>query len=334
MRRTREIKCLVVGLGFIVLLSCGQADRFPVLRGPFFGQPLPGNKAELFAPGIVCSGLSERDVAMTPDGNEIYFGKVVANNSAMAIMVSKLVNGRWTKPKVTEFCKDPRYKSLEPAISPDGQKFYFVSDRPDPVNGETEPGNWDIWIMDRMRDGWGEPYNLGSPINSAGGEFYPSVTRDGTMYFTRGSDIYRSRYIEGVYAEPEKLGPNVNCGRAQYNAFIDPDESFIIVPVFGRDDGRGGTDYYIVYRNQDDEWSEPVHLGDEVNSPAGREWSAYVSPDKCVLFFMSDRGREDQAAESLSYKTILQMHGEPQNGNPDIYWVSADIIASLRPDGF
>ena len=42
--------------------------------------------------------------------------------------------------------------------------------------------------MDRKKDGWSKPYNLGPPINTDDPEYFPSVTRDGTIYFTREID--------------------------------------------------------------------------------------------------------------------------------------------------
>ena len=44
---------------------------------------------------------------------------------------------------------------LEPAISPDGSSFYFMSKRPDA--GDPNEPNEDIWTMDRVGEGWGEP---------------------------------------------------------------------------------------------------------------------------------------------------------------------------------
>ena len=146
--------------------------------------------------------------------------------------------------------------------------------------------------------------------------------------------IVVTRFVDGAYTEPELLGPEVNSGQSRYNAFVAPDESYLIVPVVGREDSLGGTDYYIVYRDENDRWSEPVHMGDQVNSPAGQEWSAYVSPDREVLFFMSNRIPDDEADAQLTYADLRRRHNEPRNGNPDIYWVSAEIIDTLRPDGF
>ena len=90
---------------------------------------------------------------------------------------------------------------IGPAISPDGQRFFFLSTRPQA--GQEEKSGWvyqDIWVMDREGEVWGEPYNLGAPVNSEAPEYFPSVTADGTLYFTREredrvSETWRARYV-------------------------------------------------------------------------------------------------------------------------------------------
>ncbi|NJD17995.1 MAG: hypothetical protein FIA95_01735, partial [Gemmatimonadetes bacterium] len=223
------------------------AGAFPRLTGDWLGQQPPGDEPVLFAPGIVSTGMYTRDVAMTPDGSEIYFGVLLGRFTA--ILVTRRVAGVWTEPEVAPFSRDSRYFNLEPAISPDGKRFMFLSSRVaagrDPTPGEIR--NWtnqDIWVMDREGDGWGESYNLGPPVNTAGAEFFPSLTRDGTLYFTRGSEdgrestIWRSRLVDCSYQEPEKLGPEVNSTASQFNAFIAPDESYLILSTAGRPDTR------------------------------------------------------------------------------------------------
>ncbi len=170
--------------------------------------------------------------------------------------------------------------------------------------------------MDREGDAWGEPYNLGPPVNSDAPEYYPSVTADGTLYFTREgedrvSSTYRSRLVDGVYTEPELLPPQVNCGTNRFNVFVAPDETFVIVPAMGREDSLGGVDYYVVFRSDDDTWSEPINLGPTINQPAGREWSASLSPDGKYLFFMSSRSDEEAGSavdRPLDHRTARSLH--------------------------
>ena len=196
--------------------------------------------------------------------------------------------------------------------------------------------------MDREAGGWGTPKKLGEQINTAVSETFPSLTNDGTLYFSRASDnpqvefIYRSRWANGQYTEAEKLPDNVNCGQTQFNAFVAPDESYLIVSVYGRDDSLGSIDYYIVYRNDNDEWSEPVNMGDKINTAGAREYSAWVSRDDKYLFFMSTRLPEDDESgeQALSLESLDKIHDSPENGNSDIYWIDAGIIEELRPEGF
>lgn len=188
--------------------------------------------------------------------------------------------------------------------------------------------------MERQGDGWGAPRDPGPPVNGPGRQFFPSVTRDGTLYFTRemgteADGIYRSRLVEGRYAEPERLPAQVNGGTGRFNAFVDPDERFLIVPMEGRPDSRGGVDYYVVFRNSDDTWREPLNLGEPVNTPGSGEYSPYVSPDGRYFFFMSSRLPDAARPQTLSTAFFRELLQRPQNGNADIYWVDAAFIASL-----
>jgi Tol biopolymer transport system component len=312
--------------------------------GPYLGQTPPGTTAELFAPGVVSTGMYTRDVAMTPDGSELYFGVLLGRFAT--ILQTRLVDGVWTEPEVAPFARDARFFHLEPAISPDGRRFFFLSTRLPagraPAAEEIRAWtNQAIWVMDRVGEAWSEPYNLGPPVNTDGAEFFPSVTREGTLYFTRGDDegtesyIHRARWVDGAYLEPERLGPEVNSTTSQFNAFISPDEDYLILCTGDRDDTLGGTDYYVVFRSGEDVWSEPINLGSAVNTPGAGEYSPYVSPDGRYLFFMSTRPMpEDRIPAELSRDFLVRYRAGPESGNAGIYWISTDVIEELRPSEF
>ena len=242
---------------------------------------------------------------------------MLPNFEFSVILVTRRVDGRWTEPGIVPF--SGRYRDLEPAVSPDGNSFFFVSYRPDDGIGEPDD-DADIWVADRAGDGWAEPRPLGPPINTAGQEYFPSVTRDGTLYFTRrvsdGDEaIYRAVLAGGRYEVPVRLGPEVNAGRARANAFVAPDEGFLILPVFGLEDSLGGMDYYVSFRDPDGAWTGPVHLGDAVNSESRLEYSASLSPDGRFLFFMSNRGRyaDRRMDPPLDRAGLRRLHREPEN---------------------
>lgn len=323
---------IYLGIALLSLFACikNGVNIIPE-KGPYMGSELPGNEPELFVPGFVSNGYQTRDVAITPNGEEIYFG--ARSSKYYTILMSKMVEGGWTRPEVMKHMDNPAYMNIEPAISADGSKFFFLSNRPDSAQG-IEFGQQDIWVMDREGEGWSEPYNLGPPVNTNQAEFYPSLTNDGTIYFTRNetgsptSYIFRSRFINGEYQECEKLPEQVNSGRNHYNAFISQDESYIIVPTEGKEDSFGGTDYFIAFRDETDSWSNPINMGDKVNTPDTYEYSAYVTRDGKILFFMSRRFSKEP--EKLTYDYLLEQHTLPESGNPSIYWMDAGFIDELR----
>lgn len=325
----------LIYIALVLLFSCSENTKqnFPELKGEYLGQQQPADSAIVFAPGIVSSGLADRDIAFTPDGKELFFTRSAKGNQFSTIFHTKQVNGIWTKPEVFKYFTNGEYKYTEPFVSPDGKKLFFVSDMPVKENVEL---NYDIWVCNYNNGEWEMPYNIGAPINTTQNEFFPTTTNEGTLYFNhmdsalRQEFIYRSKISDGKYTEPEKLPVQVNGGRARFNAFISPDESFIIIPTYGYKDSYGATDYYIVFRDKNDNWSEPMNMGGKVNSSARSEWSASISPDGKFLFYMSDKIVEESKHMELSSDIYDKMHTESQNGLSDIYWIRTDFIEELR----
>lgn len=323
----------------MLALSCstnsdnrGAPDSEIQRSGPYLGEAFPDTLPKLFAPGMVSTGMFTRDVAISPNGKEIYFCVALSNYTYATILFTREVNGSWTAPEIVPFSGGPGVFDFEPAFSQDGSRLYFLSTRPD---GDEEPGDQDIWYVDRTSEGWSEPVNPGSPINTDGGEFFPSLTNDGTLYFTRNeagsrlNQIFRSRYVNGEFMEPELLPRQVNCGTNRFNAFVSPDESYIIVPAVGMEDAFDGVDYYIVYRDENDQWSEPVNMGEAINADNPGGWSPYVSPDGKFFFFMATRTTEIEQAE-WNYEKLVKLYNNPNNGNADIYWISSQFISKLK----
>ncbi len=326
----------------LTLSFSGLQRDFPVLRGPYLGQKPPGTTPVLFATGIVSTGLSERDVAVGSDGREIYYGLTLG--PITTIMVSREREGRWTEPETASFASNPAFMHFEPALAHGGGKILFLSNRP-PRGREVKPG-WqyqNIWASDRSDEGgWSEPFELESGINTDDFEFFPSVTRQGTLYFTRSkpgdlkTTIYRSRLAGGKYLPPEPLPSQINGRQDAYNACISPDESYLVACVAGKRDGAGPAtpNYQVFFRDADDSWSEGIPLGAEINRPGARASSPALSPDGRFFFFASDARtqRDGAATERLSYARLLELHNSPGNGNSDIYWVDAELIRRLRPE--
>jgi Tol biopolymer transport system component len=243
----------------------------------YFAQKPPGINPELFAPGIISTEkYFEISCTLTPDGKEFYFTRRGGEfGDTNTILVSKLMNGTWTKPEVALF--SGTYFDYEPHISPDGKKLLFGTDRPAPADAEPGHGG-NIWYVEREGDKWGDP------VYHCSGMF-ASITKDGALYVTRGRDgISRQEFKEGKYLKFESLDDPINLPRADFHPFISPDESYLIFDSYDRPENIGGADLYISFRNKEGIWSNPDHLGTKINTQ-GWEGCPFVSRDGKYFFF-------------------------------------------------
>ena len=109
----------------------------------YFNQKTPGDTPQLFAPGIISDEFGNRDMAVSPSGDEMFYTlQFQGGRSFSTILHTKKINGKWTSPEVAGFCGI--YNDMEPAFSADGSKLYFVSNRP---QGGTAAKDYDIWCV-------------------------------------------------------------------------------------------------------------------------------------------------------------------------------------------
>lgn len=284
----------------------------------------PPAKAQILGDGFISTKLNERDFAISPEGNEIYYTIATPKSTFQTIVFSrKQKDGSWSKPQVVPFAG--KFSDLEPAFSADGKTLFFASNRP--LNGN-EPKDFDIWKVERKGEGWGTPVNLGTPINTDTDEFYPSVTKTGNLYFTATykegvgrEDIYVSTTKNGTYQKPEPLDTAINTKFFEFNAFVSPDEQYILFTSYGRKDDSGGGDLYISIKDANGKWMASKNLA-ALNSKQ-LDYCPYVSPDGSALFFTSDRHQLPISflEEGASVERLNAILDSPMNGNGNLYWV-------------
>lgn len=312
---------------FILLLFISAGTKAQQKQNNYFNQTVPADTPVLFAPNIISDEFGNRDLAISPKGDEIFYTlQYQAGRAFSTIMHTKKVNGKWTKPAVASFCGE--YNDLEPAFSQDGSKLFFVSNRP--VSGFAAK-DYDIWYVTKTNGTWSNAVNIGKPVNTYANEFYPSVATSGNIYFTRampgkGEDIVVCRFQNNRYDTAVSLPAAINSEGDEFNAFVDAEEKFIIFTGYERKDAFGAGDLYISKKNEKGEWGVAVNLGNIINRP-GLNYCPYISPDRKYFFFTSNRGGfkipfdKKQNANSL-YK---KMHS-PLNGYDNIYWMSAGML--------
>lgn len=286
----------------------------------------PPAQAEIFA---ISTGFGERDFAVSPDGTEIFYTLQAPLGVFQTIVYSrKGANGIWSKPEVAPFAGE--FSDLEPAFSADGTKLYFASNRP--TQG-IAPKDFDIWVVTRENRQWSNPQNLGLPINTPEDEFYPSIARNGNLYFTAAyktavgkEDIFVSRFEQGKYTQPVPLDTAVNSKTYEFNAFVSPDEDYIIFTSYGRKDDKGRGDLYMSIKDTTGKWLPARHLS-RLNSNR-IDYCPFVSSDKKLLFFTSERASIPSTYTDTPAKIadLYKTYASPQNGTGDIYWVSFDKV--------
>ena len=303
----------------LVLAASAAAEE---LGKPPYAADTPLVEPQIFADGAICTGDYESHPAFTPDGRTLYFVKSTPNFGFWTIFVSRWDNGKWSVPEVAPF--SGQYADADPFITADGSKLYFISNRPVPGRSGTD---LDIWVMEKAGAGWSEPKNVGAPINTDRNEWFPTVARNGTIYF--GSereggkgrcDIYSARLEDGTYKTVENLGDAINTPAGEFEPCISPDDNRLIFAASGRKDGKGEFDVFVSER-RDGAWSPARNAGDKLNTEK-TEFSPTISPDGRYFFFTSTRGFADKPLpKRIAAPELIEKLRAPRNGLGDIYQI-------------
>jgi Tol biopolymer transport system component len=276
----------------------------------------------------VASPHNERDMAISPDGSDMFYTwQGYQNTFSIILHRRKLANQKWSEPEVASF--SGKYHDLEPAFSYDGKKLFFSSNRP--VEGD-QPKDYDIWVIERVNGSWSNPVNLGAPVNTSANEFYPSVSRSGNLYYTAEyangigkEDIFVSKFINGNYTPAVPLDTAVNSPTWEFNAFVSPDESFILFTSYGRKDDAGGGDLYISLKNAQGNWMPSQNLK-AINSNR-LDYCPFVSFDRKTLYFTSGRFDLPKSfLKTISYAELQKISTSPLNGCENIYTVDFELL--------
>ncbi len=184
-------------------------------------------------------------------------------------------------------------------ISHDGRVVIFTACG----RSEKEHSGCDIYMSVRQGGRWGQPRNLGAPVNSVYWESFPSLSIDGyTLYFASnrpggygGTDIWCCTLEDGLWSEPRNLGPSINTRGNETAPYIHFDDKTLYFASDGHT-GMGGMDLFCAKRLSDSTWGEVKNLGYPINT-VGEENNLIVAPDGRTAIFSSDRfggyGRQD-----------------------------------------
>ena len=268
----------------------GVADAPPV---PPVDQP------ETLGPGTVSKeGRYEYCQTFSRDRRTLTIG--IEHGQWQSLETYRWDGSGWTGPEPV--IGSPEFNAHDPYLSADEQRLYFINQ---------SRGSADLAYLPRQDDGsWGKPVYLPSPINGPGNDYYTSITRDGSVFFSsnrkgsavvgavEGYDLYEAK-LEGG-GEAKRLPATINTGWYEGDPYVDPDRRYLIF-ASNRRGGKGRGDIYLSVADGEGGWSEPIAFDERVNTE-GHELCPLVSLDGSAFMFTS---------------------------NEDIRWVSSEIIEEM-----
>lgn len=311
--------------------------------------PLKGRMVNVFVeltPYKVVSIKLEFDGAAIPD----YFGidavaisdsgfPIIADIPTMQLLASGIVVESLDKNVNSE------YDEVNPVLSPDGKTLYF-SRRNHPENVGGVKDREDIWFSELDASGhWQLAQNMGPQFNNEGPNFIntiQSVTPDGksaimllgNRYMPNGkmlAGVSMSTHINGEWSRPEplKIANDYNYSD-KANYFLTDNRQTLLMSV-EREDSYGDRDLYVTFMKPDNSWTEPLNIGDVVNT-AAEESSPFLASDDKTLYF-SSAGFSGYGGSDIYVTRRLDdtwtNWSEPENLGPEINSPLEDLFFNI-----
>lgn len=181
--------------------------------------------------------------------------------------VSEQAGELWRKPKMIEKRLDSKGNESVVAISSDGNKIYLY-------NGESNGG--DILVSNLKNGSWKSPKSISGKISTKNKEttiaFSPNgreaffvSNRDGSI--DGSMDIYYTKLNDkDKWIEPTNMGAAINTEYDEEGVYWHPKEDKLYFSSQGHN-SIGGFDIFVIERDEEGQWSNPVNLGYPINTP-------------------------------------------------------------------
>lgn len=314
----------IILLTFLLLNCQSNSDHSKTY---FIDTQTVADDLALFGENVISTELYERDLAISPQGNQLIYTLADYKQNKRCLVVLNKENGNWKYPEILKI--SGKYQDIEPFYSNNGNRLYFASNRP--IYNDKTRDDYNIWFSDRINGDWSEPVALDSIINTKSDEFFPSLSNKGNLFFTTTrdygmgrEDIFMSELIDGKFQSPQPLPVEINSGLFEFNACISPEEDLIIFSSFGRPDGFGGGDLYISRKDKEGKWTQSKNLGGQINSDK-LDYSPFVDWKSGNFYFTSERiTLDNKKLENIS--KIKELSHSTLNGFGNIYKIGFDKL--------
>lgn len=263
---------------------------------------------------------------------------IIANISIPELLSKGLIVERLDENVNSDFSE------LNPLLSPDGKTLYFSRrNHPENMGGVTDKE--DIWYSELGADGkWSLAKNMGPQFNNENPNFINAVSATpdgksviillGNKYQEKGkmvAGVSVSDNLNGTWSSPKPLNiENDYNFNEKANYFMANTRTALLMSV-EREDTQGGRDLYVSFQKNDSLWSEPLNLGDVVNT-AGEETAPFLASDNKTLYFSSDGFSGFGGADVYMTKRLDDTWtnwSEPENMGGDINTKLNDLFFNI-----
>lgn len=311
---------LFIALSIPTILLAQEGNlRFELSNysGDYLGLKQPASQPRKFAPGFVSlENETSHCLVFSPDGNHLVYTWADSVWSQYGIMYSRRVKGQWLKPCLLKFQGSDKVP-FNPTFSNDSKYIIFT------MESTTWPDT-DIYSIALTDSGYSSvPERMDTPINTSGLDFGYFMDRDGSIYFTGQRkefvgglfDVYVCRKENGDYVTRNlKI---LNSALDDAAPFISPDGTYMVYEQMVNETGMVYNDstsriirieLFVSFRDKNNEWSNPINLGEKINSDKFKTYRPVISPDGKFLFY-----------------------SKTEKKGAAVYWVSTKVIDELRP---
>ena len=297
-------------------------------RNGNFGEPVSLGKT-------INSEHHEASGVMYNNGNSIMFTRCNSKknkNIGCKIYTTDKRGKNWKEPVMIELSDSMGYSEGHPATDRRGQFIVFASDMPGGLGGK------DLWITlyNKREKSWGKPKNLGSDINTAEDEKFPTIDKDGILYYSSnglpgigGLDLFRAEKTGGArdfeWASPTNVGFPLNSSKDDHGIiFTSSSSGYFSSSRLGKNDQDMKSDIFkfdlpecaltLKGRVRDQDTKEPL-AGATITLTGTDGTTATIKADSEGNFEFGKRGRSRYILKGVNY-TIEFEH---QNG--DKFWL-------------
>lgn len=276
-------KLLIIAIAFLSF-SCQTKESLNSLSSHSEDDSLM-----VFAPELALKENTYKG-SFSDDLNTFYFfRKDTAGNSNFIPYQSNFKDGKWSPAEVVSYY-DKQYSYTFQLPIPGTDQLIIISNMRT-ANDSSDYPNYNFWSVTQSGDQWSSPKEFGANRLVTNYNSQPSITHNGSIYFSSFTRDYRNQYpykmekVDGEYKEPKIFKPIEkvrNTSGWKVGPFaMDPEEKFMIMTI--KEDDNKNDDLYISY-SKDGEWTDPSKLNNSINT-LEKEGFPYLTPNGKYLIF-------------------------------------------------